>query len=71
MILFSTWTEGIKTVSEGLRENYINKWGAEDVYAIGRFYASSPTWASRVTYFMEKIDEFKNKQLASNLSISL
>ncbi|OGH19880.1 MAG: hypothetical protein A3D74_04740 [Candidatus Levybacteria bacterium RIFCSPHIGHO2_02_FULL_37_13] len=71
MIRFSSWTEGIKTVSEGLRENYINKWGAQDVYMIGRFYASSPTWASRVTYFMEKIDEFKSKQLASNLSISL
>lgn len=71
MILFSSWTEGIKTVSEGLRENYINKWGAENVYEIGRFYASSPTWADRVTYLMEKIEEFKNQKLANNLSISL
>lgn len=71
MILFSSWTEGIQTVSEGLRENYIDKWGAQNVYEIGRFYASSPTWADRVTYFMEKIDDFKNQKLAKNLSISL
>src|SRR3989344_5759561 len=69
MILFSSWTEGIKTVSEGLRTNYINKWGARDVYEIGRFYASSPTWAERVTYLMEQIEEFKNRKLATNLSI--
>ena len=71
MIRFSSWTQGIETVSEGLRTNYINKWGARDVYEIGRFYAASPTWAQRVTYFMNKIDEYKDKNLAANLSISL
>ena len=71
IIRFSSWTEGIQTVSKGLRENYINKWGAEDVYEIGRFYAASPTWGSRVTYFMEQIDKYKNQKLANNLSISL
>ena len=71
MIRFSSWTEGIKTVSECLRKNYINKWGADDVYEIGKFYAASPTWADRVTYFMEKIEKFKGKKLANNLSISL
>ncbi len=71
IIRFSSWEEGIETVSEGLRTNYINKWGAEDVWEIGRFYASSPTWAQRVVYFMDKIDEFKDKNLAASLSISL
>jgi hypothetical protein len=71
MIRFSSWTQGIETVSEGLRNKYINKWGAQDVYSIGRFYAASPTWAQRVTYFMDSIDKFKNAKLATNLSISL
>jgi hypothetical protein len=71
MIRFTSWKDGIETVSEGLRNKYINKWGAKDVYEIGRFYASSPTWAQRVTYFMAKIDEFKDSKLSANLSISL
>lgn len=71
IIRFSSWTQGIETVSEGLRTNYINKWGARSVSEIGRFYAASPTWAQRVSYFMNKIDEFKNQKLAISLSISL
>ena len=70
-IRFSSWNQGIETVSEGLRTNYINKWGARDVYEIGRFYAASPTWAQRVNYFMRKISEFKDQKLAQSLSISL
>ena len=70
-INFSSWKEGIETVSEGLRTNYINKWGARNVWEIGKLYASSPTWAQRVNYFMNKIDEFKTLKLANNLSISL
>jgi hypothetical protein len=71
VIRFSSWTEGIETVSEGLRTKYINQWGANDVYQIGKYYAASPTWAQRVTFFMNKIDEFKDKKLAANLPISL
>lgn len=71
IIRFSSWTQGIETVSEGLRNKYINKWGAQDVYSIGRIYAASPTWAQRVTYFMDSIDKFKNAKLATNLSLSL
>lgn len=69
-IYFGSWDEGIETISKGLRENYIDKWGADDVYEIGRSYAASPTWAQRVTYFMEKIDTFASKDVSS-LSISL
>ena len=70
MILFSSWEEGIQTVSEALRTNYIDKWGAKDVFAIGRFYAASPTWAQRVSYFMKKITE-SQLQNPNSLSISL
>jgi hypothetical protein len=71
MIRFSSWDEGIETVSEGLRNKYMNRWGAQDVYSIGKLYASSPTWAQRVTYFMDSIEKFKDAKLATNLSISL
>jgi len=70
MIRFSSWNEGIETISQGLRTKYIDKWGAKDVYEIGRFYAASPTWAQRVEYFMNSIEEFETLSLA-NLSISL
>ena len=70
MILFGSWDEGIETISKGLREDYIDKWGAKDVYEIGKFYAASPTWAVRVDRFMQKIDEFAAKD-PSSLSISL
>ncbi|OGH18682.1 MAG: hypothetical protein A3C22_00715 [Candidatus Levybacteria bacterium RIFCSPHIGHO2_02_FULL_37_10] len=70
IIRFSSWNEGIETVSEGLRTQYIDKWGTEDVYEIGRFYAASPTWAQRVVYFMNLIEKYQNSNLV-NLSISL
>jgi len=70
MIRFSSWTEGIQTISEGLRTKYMDKWGAKDVYEIGKYYAASPTWAQRVEYFMNSIEDYKNLSLA-NLSISL
>lgn len=70
VIRFNSWDEGIATISQGLREKYIDKWGAEDVYQIGRLYAASPTWAQRVVYFMGKIDEFAARD-TSSLSISL
>lgn len=68
---FKSYDDGIKTISKGLRENYINKWGAKDVYEIGRIYAASPTWADRVTYFMEEIEEFEKENPAESLSLSL
>jgi len=71
VIYFSSWEEGIETVSRGLRENYINKWKATNTYEIGRIYAASPRWASNVNYFIEKISEFQYQNLTDNLSISL
>lgn len=56
MIRFASYDEAIATISKSLREKYIDTWGAQNVYEIGRFYASSPTWAQRVVYFMNKIE---------------
>jgi len=71
MIRFNSWDEGIHTISQGLRERYINKWGAQDVYEIGRLYASSPTWAQRVSYFMNNIQDFALRNPQDSLSLSL
>lgn len=71
VIRFSSWDEGIKTVSKSLREDYINKWSAENIYQIGRFYAASPTWANRVVYLMNNIQEFALTNFKDSLSLSL
>jgi len=55
---FTSWDDGIETISEGIRVRYMNQRGATDVYGIGKTYASSPTWAVRVEMFMNKIDAF-------------
>lgn len=56
-IHFSSWADGIRTVSEGLKFRYVDK-GAKTVEQMGTIYAASPVWASHVLYFMEKIDRF-------------
>lgn len=61
-IYFKSWREGIFTVSEGLRSNYLNK-GLVDPYSINKVYASSPTWGSKVTYFLKDLDGFNTKYL--------
>jgi len=68
-IAFSDWKNGITTVSEGLKTNYIDR-GAQTVEQIGRRYASSPTWAPRVRHIMAEIDSYsprKPSQLAMNI----
>lgn len=55
-IYFDSWEDGIRTINQALRQNYIDK-GASDVWSIGRIYAESPTWAVRVNSFMRQIDE--------------
>ncbi|MBI2033386.1 MAG: glucosaminidase domain-containing protein [Candidatus Levybacteria bacterium] len=71
MIRFSSYDEAIETISKGLSERYIKQWGAKDVYAIGRYYAASPTWAERVTHFMDKITVFEQNYSAQTLSLSI
>ncbi|CAN5182864.1 hypothetical protein BH11PAT1_BH11PAT1_3920 [soil metagenome] len=68
---FASWDAAILTISKGLRDNYMNKWGAKDIDSIGRIYAANPAWANRVTYFSEQIDTFAKQQNNTQLSISL
>ncbi len=56
---FKSWKDGIYTVSEGLRMHYYNK-GLTNPYAINRIYAASPTWGSKVSYFLNDMTEFEN-----------
>lgn len=60
-IYFGSWREGMFTVAKGLRENYLSK-GLEDPYSINRFYAASPLWGSKVSYFMQDIEKFANNK---------
>lgn len=68
---FSSYDEAISVISKSLREKYVDKWGAKDVYEMGRFYAASPTWAERVVYFMRKIDQYALSNPSETLSLSL
>ncbi|MDE1851018.1 MAG: glucosaminidase domain-containing protein [Candidatus Micrarchaeota archaeon] len=68
---FTSWDDAISEVSQGLRENYINKWGAQDVYGIGHIYAADPNWATKVEHYMQEIDAFYQYQSDITLSISI
>ncbi|MFH0937547.1 MAG: hypothetical protein V1808_04630 [Candidatus Daviesbacteria bacterium] len=59
-IYFKSWTEGIFTVSEGLRKNYLNK-GLTNPYDINRIYAASPTWGSHVSFFLADMEKFEDE----------
>lgn len=67
-IYFKSWTDGIYTVSKGLKENYINK-GLTEPYAMNRIYAASPTWGSKVSFFITEIDKYY-KENSINLEIA-
>lgn len=71
VLRFESWEDGIATISHGLRTKYMDKWGAEDIYSIGRIYAASPTWAQKVTYFSNKIEKFEKEYTNAQLSISI
>lgn len=71
VIRFRSWPEGIETISKGLRINYLKDKAESDPYVIGPTYASSPTWAQRVAYFMQKIEEYKIRNAKSTLTLSI
>lgn len=68
-IYFNSWTEGIFTISQDLRENYLNK-GLTDPISINRIYAESPTWGYKVNYFMADLEKFSLQYGADNKKIS-
>lgn len=55
---FNSYDEAIRTISKEMKERYIDNWHATTVDQVGAYYAASPTWSSRVTYFMHDIDRF-------------
>lgn len=71
VIRFSSWKEGIATVSQGLREKYINQWGGDNIYEIGANYASSPHWANSVNTHYAMIERFILSNPRDSLSLSL
>jgi len=57
-IQFNTWNDGITTVSEGLKKNYINR-GLLSIDQIGKKYAADPLWSSKVRHFMNMIESYR------------
>jgi len=69
---FQSWSESIDIVTKTLKERYIDK-GADTVEKIAPIYAPpSRTWAGKVRYFMDKIENFGNEpQESPSLTLSL
>ncbi|OGG11407.1 hypothetical protein A2Z00_00565 [Candidatus Gottesmanbacteria bacterium RBG_13_45_10] len=68
-IAFASWKDGIASVSEGLKKNYIDK-GAQSIEEIGYIYAASPAWPAHVRFFIDKIESFQPtdpEELALNI----
>lgn len=71
VIRFNSWSEGIETISQGLRERYLKDKPESDPYFIGPTYAASPTWAERVSFFMNKMEEYRIRNAKSTLALAL
>lgn len=69
LIKFSSWPEGIASISADLKTKYVDK-GAKDIYQIGRIYCppNSANWSSKVQYFMDKIE---NTEVVDPLNLAL
>jgi hypothetical protein len=69
---FTSWDDGISTVTTALRKTYMNERGATNIYQIGTTYAADPAWAYKVQGYMDAIDQFASDYNAKPaLSISL
>jgi beta-N-acetylglucosaminidase len=68
---FASWDDGIAVVSQALRDDYMNKWGATNVYEIGAKYAADPRWANKVQHFLSLMDQFELQEKNETLSLSL
>ncbi len=66
---FTDWKNGITVVSEGLKYNYMDK-GAITIEQIGRIYAASPLWSSKVRFFLAKIEGFAPTR-AEHLAVTI
>lgn len=53
---FNSWPDSIRVVTKTLKNNYVDR-GAVSIRSIARIYAPpSTTWASKVQYFVDKIN---------------
>lgn len=68
---FESWDAAIEEISRGLRENYLFDREESDPYVIGPKYAASPTWAQRVTYFMNQIETYRINNSVSTLTLDI
>lgn len=71
VIRFKSWPEAIDTISKGLRYNYLKDTAESNPYIIGPSYAASPTWAVRVSYFMQQIEDYRIRNAKSSLTLSI
>lgn len=67
---FTDWSQAISTVTQGIKEKYIDD-GLTTVEAIGSRYAASTTWAPRIRYFMEQFDIASTKNSKQEISLTL
>ena len=66
-LYFKSWREGIFTVTQGLKENYINL-GLDTPFKMNRKYAASPSWGGKVTYFMNDLERFSEEYLEKDIN---
>jgi hypothetical protein len=69
--MFTSWTDAIHTVTTALRTDYMDKWGAQDVYQIGHIYAADPNWAGKVSHFIVEIDNYAQNYQDPKPTLSL
>lgn len=70
VLRFHSWEEGIATVSQSLRNEYMDKYKAKNIHEIGSLYASDNGWAYKVDNYMQKLSEIEEEQEENRLSIS-
>lgn len=68
---FASWQEGIETVAKSLRHDYIDRFGSDNIEAIGYVYAGDRSWSMKVRHFMSEIDNQDVPTDTQDLSISL
>lgn len=68
---FESWPDGIAVVSKALRVDYLDNWGATNVYEIGAIYAADPAWANKVTHFINLIEDFESRSTNAAIPISI
>lgn len=64
-IYFTSWRDGIFTVTRGLKENYINK-GLTNPFAMNRIYTASPAWGGHVSFFLQDLEKFEKEYRLKN-----